>query len=113
MPRKARVEFPGTVYHLICRDSKADPFSFRHGDRDRYINAHGHSNGDGHRHSYGNSHGDRHRHTDSDRHPHGDTCPALGSLLPCHDTRLRPTDAHSILPGVLPTAAVRGLPDRD
>jgi RHS repeat-associated protein len=27
MPRKARVEFPGTVYHLIRRDSKTDPFS--------------------------------------------------------------------------------------
>jgi RHS repeat-associated protein len=26
MPRKARVEFPGAVYHLICRDSKTDPY---------------------------------------------------------------------------------------
>ena len=26
MPRKARVEFPGAIYHLICRDSKTDPF---------------------------------------------------------------------------------------
>jgi len=25
MPRKARVEFPGAVYHLICRESKTDP----------------------------------------------------------------------------------------
>jgi RHS repeat-associated protein len=28
MPREARVEFPGAVYHLICRDSKTDPCSF-------------------------------------------------------------------------------------
>jgi RHS repeat-associated protein len=27
MPRKTRVEFPGAVYHLICRDSKTDRFS--------------------------------------------------------------------------------------
>jgi RHS repeat-associated protein len=26
MPRKARPEFPGAVYHLICRDSKTDPY---------------------------------------------------------------------------------------
>jgi RHS repeat-associated protein len=38
MLRKARVEFPGTVFHLICRDSKAYPFSFRLQTEDEWTN---------------------------------------------------------------------------